>query len=129
MERHLARSRFRSWNIEGYLAAIRCPILCIQGEEDEYGTIAQVEAIKAQVPQTEIVMLPDCKHSPHRDQAEWTLERMAEFVARLERVTDPAEEFGAGQSGPLRSTRRTALSDGSSRAAAGNEVTRGVSPG
>ena len=88
---------FRTWNIEGYLAAIRCPILCLQGEEDEYGTIAQVEAIKAQAPQTEIVMLPDCKHSPHRDQAEWTLERMAEFVARLERVTDPAEEFGAGQ--------------------------------
>ncbi len=35
---------FRSWNIEEYLPAIRCPILCIQGEEDEYGTIAQVEA-------------------------------------------------------------------------------------
>jgi pimeloyl-ACP methyl ester carboxylesterase len=76
---------FRSWNIEEYLAAVRCPVLCIQGEEDEYGTRAQVEAIKAQVPQTEIVMLPDCKHSPHRDQAERTLERMAEFVARLQR--------------------------------------------
>ena len=37
------------------------------------------------MPQTEIVMLPDCKHSPHRDQAERTLERMAEFVARLQR--------------------------------------------
>jgi len=75
---------FRSWNIEEYLAAIRCPVLCIQGEEDEYGTRAQVEAIKAQVPQTEIVMLPNCKHSPHRDQPEPTLERMAEFVARLD---------------------------------------------
>ena len=68
--------QFRSWNIEEYLPAIRCPILCIQGEEDEYGTIAQVEAIKAHVPATEIVMLPNCKHSPHRDQAEATLERM-----------------------------------------------------
>jgi pimeloyl-ACP methyl ester carboxylesterase len=76
---------FRTWSIEGYLAAIRCPILCLQGEQDEYGTIAQVEAIKAQAPQTKIVMLPDCKHSPHRDQAEETLERMAEFVARLQR--------------------------------------------
>ena len=73
---------FRTWNIEGYLAAIRCPVLCIQGEEDEYGTIAQVEAIKAQVPQTEIMILPNCKHSPHRDQPERTLERMVEFVAR-----------------------------------------------
>jgi len=72
---------FRAWNIEEYLPAIRCPILCIQGEEDEYGTIAQVEATKACVPTTEILMLPNCKHSPHRDQPEATLDRMAEFVA------------------------------------------------
>ena len=76
--------QFRSWNIEEYLPAIRCPILCIQGEEDEYGTIAQLKAIKARVQATEILMLPDCKHSPHRDQAEATLERMAEFVAAVE---------------------------------------------
>ena len=76
--------QFRSWNIEEYLPAIRCPILCIQGEEDEYGTIAQVKAIQARVPATEIVMLPNCKHSPHRDQPEATLERMAEFVAEVE---------------------------------------------
>ena len=76
---------FRSWNIESYLPAIRCPILCIQGEEDEYGTIAQLKAIQARVPATEIVMLPDCKHSPHRDQAEATLQRMVEFVAAVNR--------------------------------------------
>ncbi len=72
---------FRAWNIEEYLPAIRCPILCIQGEDDEYGTAAQVKAIAAVVPGTEVVMLPDCKHSPHRDQPEKTLERMVEFVA------------------------------------------------
>jgi pimeloyl-ACP methyl ester carboxylesterase len=77
-------SDFRSWNIEEYLAAIRCPVLCLQGEQDEYGTIAQVEAIKAQAPQAEIVMLPECKHSPHRDQAERTLDRVVEFVTRLD---------------------------------------------
>jgi pimeloyl-ACP methyl ester carboxylesterase len=74
---------FRSWNIEGYLPAIQCPVLCIQGEQDEYGTAAQVKAIQARVPGTEILMLPDCKHSPHRDQPEATLERMADFVAEL----------------------------------------------
>lgn len=74
---------FRSWNIEEYLAAIRCPVLCIQGEDDEYGTAAQVEAIAAQVPQAEIVMLPNCKHSPHRDQPEKTLAAMAGFIAGL----------------------------------------------
>ena len=76
-------ARFRSWNIEPYLDTIRCPILCIQGEQDEYGTPAQVDAIQARVPGTEIVMLPECAHSPHRDQREATLEKMAEFVARL----------------------------------------------
>ncbi len=76
--------QFRSWNIEEYLPAIRCPILCIQGEQDEYGTIAQVKAIQAQVPATEILMLPNCKHSPHRDQTEATLEKMEEFVAAVQ---------------------------------------------
>lgn len=80
---------FRSWNIEEYLPKITCPVLCIQGEEDEYGTIAQVEAIKAGAPQTRIAMLPECKHSPHRDQAEKTLELMAEFVGRIQ-VEDKA---------------------------------------
>ena len=73
---------FRLWNIEEYLPGIRCPVLCIQGEQDEYGTMAQLQAIQARVPCTEIVMLPNCKHSAHRDQAEKTLELMAEFVAR-----------------------------------------------
>jgi pimeloyl-ACP methyl ester carboxylesterase len=76
--------QFRSWNIEEYLPAIRCPILCIQGEGDEYGTIAQVKTIQARVPGTEILMLPNCKHSPHRDQTEATLEKMAEFVVAVE---------------------------------------------
>jgi pimeloyl-ACP methyl ester carboxylesterase len=73
--------KFRSWNIEEYLPAIRCPVLCIQGEDDEYGTIAQVKAIQSRVPATEIVVLANCKHSPHRDQPEATLEKMVEFVA------------------------------------------------
>jgi len=74
---------FRSWNIEEYLPAIRCPVLCIQGEQDEYGTIAQVQAIHAAISSAEIVMLPDCKHSSHRDQPERTLEQISEFVAKV----------------------------------------------
>jgi pimeloyl-ACP methyl ester carboxylesterase len=75
--------RFRSWNIESLLDTIRCPILCIQGEEDEYGTPTQVEAIRAHVPGTEILMLRNCRHSPHRDQQVATLEKTAEFVATI----------------------------------------------
>jgi pimeloyl-ACP methyl ester carboxylesterase len=80
---------FRSWNIEEYLATIRCPVLCIQGEDDEYGTRAQVDAIAAQARQTEVMMLPDCKHSPHRDQPEKTVQCMAEFVFKVARTADP----------------------------------------
>jgi pimeloyl-ACP methyl ester carboxylesterase len=74
---------FRSWNIEEYLDAIRCPVLCIQGEQDEYGTPAQVQAIAARVAGTEIVMLADCKHSPHRDQREKTLDVVENFVKEV----------------------------------------------
>jgi pimeloyl-ACP methyl ester carboxylesterase len=76
-------AEFRSWNIEECLDAIRCPVLCIQGEQDQYGTIAQVLAIQARVPGGQILMLPNCKHSPHRDQLGSTLQAIAEFVARL----------------------------------------------
>jgi len=75
---------FRNWNIESYLSAIRCPVLCIQGEEDEYGTRAQLEAIRARVPATQILMLPNCRHSPHRDQPEATLNRVVEFMAAVQ---------------------------------------------
>ncbi len=75
--------QFRSWNIEEYLDKIRCPVLCIQGEQDQYGTLAQVQAIQARVTDSEILMLPDCKHSPHRDQSERTLQAIAEFLGKL----------------------------------------------
>ena len=82
---------FRSWNIEPYLDAIRCPILCIQGEQDEYGTPAQVQAIRSRVPATEIVMLADCKHSPHRDQRERTLDAVERFVKKVSSSEFPVE--------------------------------------
>jgi pimeloyl-ACP methyl ester carboxylesterase len=74
---------FRSWNIEEYLDDIACPILVIQGERDEYGTLAQVEAIKSRVPGTEAHVLQECGHSPHRDQPEKTLEAITTFVRRV----------------------------------------------
>lgn len=75
--------QFRAWNIESYLGSIRCPVLCIQGEEDEYGTRAQVDTVVAKVPGAELLMLPNCGHSPHRDQREATLAKMAEFVHQV----------------------------------------------
>jgi pimeloyl-ACP methyl ester carboxylesterase len=74
---------FRTWNIENCLDAIRCPALVIQGEDDEYGTLAQVEAIKRRVPSTQTLLLPNCGHAPHRDQPATTLETIAQFVRKL----------------------------------------------
>ena len=72
---------FRRWNIEEYLPRIKCPILVIQGLDDEYGTMAQVEAIERQSGgPVEVVRLADCKHSPQRDQPEATLEAIVKFV-------------------------------------------------
>jgi pimeloyl-ACP methyl ester carboxylesterase len=75
--------QFRPWNIEEYLDGIACPVLVIQGERDEYGTLAQVEAIKSRVAGTETLVLQNCGHSPHRDQPEKTLEAIAKFVQRV----------------------------------------------
>src|SRR5579864_3897007 len=75
---------FRHWNIEEYLPRITCPILAVQGLDDQYGTMAQVEAIEKQSGgPVEVIRLADCRHSPQRDQPDATLEAIAEFVSRL----------------------------------------------
>jgi len=74
---------FRAWNIEETLAAIRCPVLAIQNEDDEYGTMAQIERIAAQVADVDLVKLADCRHSPHKDQPEAVLAAVSAFVTRL----------------------------------------------
>ena len=75
---------FLNWNIEGYLPGIECPTLVVQGEDDEYGTAAQVEAIERRSGgPVEKLMLENCGHSPHRDQAEATLQAMAAFLEGL----------------------------------------------
>jgi pimeloyl-ACP methyl ester carboxylesterase len=72
---------FRDWNIEGLLPSIRCPILAIQGEDDEYGTMEQIESIARSAPDVKLLAIPACRHSPHRDQPEAVLAAAREFVA------------------------------------------------
>lgn len=74
---------FRAWNIEQYLDKIRCPVLAVQGENDEYGTLEQIRGIQRLAPQTRLCILPDCRHSPHKDQPEKLIAAMQEFVAGL----------------------------------------------
>lgn len=74
---------FRNWNIEEYLPSIHCPILAIQGEDDEYGTMDQLVRIAHQAHDVDLVKLADCRHSPHKDQPEAVIEAVAGFVARI----------------------------------------------
>ncbi|CDM25401.1 benzoate degradation ring-cleavage hydrolase [Castellaniella defragrans 65Phen] len=74
---------FRDWNIEPALADIRCPVLAIQGRDDEYGTLKQIYGIRRKLPQTELCIIEQCGHSPHKDQPAAVLEAMAAFVGRL----------------------------------------------
>jgi pimeloyl-ACP methyl ester carboxylesterase len=73
---------FRDWSIEPVLDRLQCPILAVQGEDDEYGTLAQVTGIRARVPHAEIVVLVNCGHSPQRDQPEALTRTVADFIAR-----------------------------------------------
>jgi pimeloyl-ACP methyl ester carboxylesterase len=73
---------FRDWNIEDCLPGIRAPILAIQGRNDEYGTMEQIERIArgAVHARVEMLKLDDCGHAPHRDQPEQVIAAVREFV-------------------------------------------------
>lgn len=78
---------FKTWSIEAYLPGIRCPVLAILGEDDEYSTRRQTELIANQAvnsPDIDLLYLADCRHSPHRDQPEVVLKAIVEFIDGLE---------------------------------------------
>jgi pimeloyl-ACP methyl ester carboxylesterase len=75
---------FRDWNIEACLPGVRCPLLLIQGRDDEYGSAEQLDAIERQAGgQVTRLELADCRHSPHRDQPEATLAAIVAFIAPM----------------------------------------------
>ena len=75
------RPEFQKWNIEEYLPAIQSPVLVVQCEDDEYGTVRQVDAVVTQVsgPARSLV-LARCGHSPHSDRPHEVLEAASRFV-------------------------------------------------
>ena len=74
---------FRAWNIEEYLPRIACPVLAIQGEDDEYGTMDQLARIARGARDVELVELSDCRHSPHRDQPDAVIEAITRYIDRV----------------------------------------------
>ena len=74
---------FRGWDIRAELSTISCPLLAIQGLDDEYGTLDQIRGIAQAVSQTQLLELPACGHSPHRDQPEAVIEAVGSFLKLL----------------------------------------------
>ena len=73
---------FRAWNIEAELDTIACPLLVVQGVDDEYGTMAQVHGIARHVPHAQVLAMPGCGHSPHRDQPDALIAATGAFMQR-----------------------------------------------
>lgn len=71
---------FRRWSIESEVQYIQAPVLAIQGEEDEYGTLAQINCLPKWLAQAQTAALPHCKHSPHRDQPKMTVQLCQNFI-------------------------------------------------
>lgn len=78
------RPDFRDWTLVERLPAIACPLLVIQGADDEYGTAAQVETIVARSGgPAEALLVPACGHSPHHQRRAVVLRAMTDFVGRI----------------------------------------------
>jgi pimeloyl-ACP methyl ester carboxylesterase len=73
---------FRAWSIEEELTTIQCPLLAVQGLDDEYGSLEQIRGIARRVPHTELLELPACGHSPHRDQPSTLITHASNFIRR-----------------------------------------------
>ncbi len=73
---------FKQWSIEDEIASIACPLLAVQGIDDEYGTLEQIRGIARRVPHAQLLELPDCGHSPHKDQPARLIEAAAAFIQR-----------------------------------------------
>ncbi len=78
---------FKAWNVGEVIDYLRIPVLAIQGRDDQYGTLAQIEEVETRAySPVDAVILDDCKHAPHQEQPEQTLDAVAEFAERLERI-------------------------------------------
>ena len=71
---------FRPWSLASELARLTGRVLAVQGENDEYGTLEQIRGIARAAPQTELLALPDCGHSPHRDQPQALIDAVRRFA-------------------------------------------------
>jgi len=76
---------FKSWNIAGVIDTIAVPVLALQGRDDQYGTLTQIDVIRDRIrAPLDVAILDDCRHSPQFEQPGQTLATVTDFVARLD---------------------------------------------
>ncbi len=76
--------KFRDWDISEYLAYIRVPVAILQGADDQYGTIRQIEIAQEECYcPVDVTIIPGAGHQPHREAPEATLNAIAEFAERI----------------------------------------------
>lgn len=78
---------FKAWNVAEVIDYLRVPVLAIQGRDDQYGTLAQIEEIenRSYAP-VDVAILDDCRHAPHLDQPAQTLAAVSDYLERLRRI-------------------------------------------
>ncbi len=79
---------YRDWNIEHFLQQVQCPVLVIQGTEDEYGSIEQVDAIVRHTSgPAESCMIVNAGHTPHKQSEHWVIDRCYSFLDKHGLIT------------------------------------------
>jgi pimeloyl-ACP methyl ester carboxylesterase len=71
---------FRGWSIERDIVAIACPVLALQGTDDEYGTLEQIRRVADRVTHAKLLEIERCGHSPHRDQPAQVIAAAVDFA-------------------------------------------------
>ena len=78
---------FAKWNVADVIDYLRIPTVAIQGDADEYGSLAQIEALETRsYAPVDVEILPQCGHAPHLDAPQAVLAAVGEFCARLARI-------------------------------------------
>ncbi|MBI5264477.1 MAG: alpha/beta hydrolase [Bradyrhizobium sp.] len=73
--------KFRDWDISDYLAYIRVPVAVLQGGNDQYGTMRQVEIAREECYcPVDVTEIPGAGHSPHREAPDVTLDAITQFA-------------------------------------------------
>lgn len=78
---------FKAWNVSDVIDHLRIPTLAIQGVDDQYGTIAQIEELESRAySPVDSLIVPDCRHAPFLDQPKVVTEAIADYCVRLMRI-------------------------------------------